>query len=252
MGKTDNKSQNINLTYDEFRARAQDPSLSRNEKIGFPDSYRDGFEDAIIANILRHLPALSGKGKVVADIGCGCSGIADRIIALAEKGGHTLLMADSKEMLDLLPKSKAVRPMPGLFPDNIADFEPYVGKVDVIIIYSVLQHVILGHSIYRFLDEALTLLAPGGVLLLADIPSTSKRERFFASDAGVAFHKKFTGTDTDPPREPIALKPQTIDDGVIFGILQRYRNAGFETYVLPQPDTLPMHNRREDVLIVRW
>jgi hypothetical protein len=161
-------------------------------------------------------------------------------------------MADSAEMLALLPKSKAVRGMPGFFPDNIAEFAPYFGKVDAIIVYSVLQHIVLNHSIYRFLDEALPLLAPGGSLLLGDIPSTSKRERFFASEAGIAYHRRFTGTQTEPPKSPLTLKAHTIDDGIIFGILQRYRNAGYETYLLPQPDTLPQYNRREDIVIARW
>ena len=42
-----------------------------------------------------------------------------------------------------------------------------------------------------------------------------------------------------------------IDDGVLFSILHRYRNSGFETYLLPQGEGLPLSNRREDILIVR-
>ena len=33
--------------------------------------------------------------------------------------------------------------------------------------------------------------------------------------------------------------------------LQRARSAGFNSYVLPQADDLPMENRREDILIIR-
>jgi 2-polyprenyl-3-methyl-5-hydroxy-6-metoxy-1,4-benzoquinol methylase len=239
------------LTYDDFRARAQDSSLSPNEKIGFPDSYRDGYEEAIVRNIVRLLPALGETGKTVLDLGCGCSELALRLIALAEKQAHTLLMADSGEMLAHLPASGAIRKMPGLFPENFSLFEPYRGKVDAVIVYSVLQHVILTGSLYHFIDAALELLVPGGALLLADIPNISKRDRFFSTPAGVEFHRKFTGTDTLPPVELLTLKPHKIDDGIVFGILQRYRGCGFETYLLPQPPSLPMGNRREDVLIVK-
>ena len=34
-------------------------------------------------------------------------------------------------------------------------------------------------------------------------------------------------------------------------LLTRYRNAGFETYLLEQPSNLPMSNRREDILIIK-
>ena len=47
------------------------------------------------------------------------------------------------------------------------------------------------------------------------------------------------------------LDEDKIDDGVVFAILQRYRNAGFETYLLPQGKNLPMQTRREDILIVK-
>ena len=42
-----------------------------------------------------------------------------------------------------------------------------------------------------------------------------------------------------------------IDDGVILGVLQRYRGFGYDSYLLPQNENLPFANRREDILIVR-
>ena len=57
--------------------------------------------------------------------------------------------------------------------------------------------------------------------------------------------------DEDPEVAHNTIEPGVIDDAVVFAILQRARAAGFHAYVLPQPATLPMHNRREDILIVR-
>lgn len=54
------------LSFDDFRNRALDSSLSRHEKVEFPDSYREGKEVAIFEDIKSKLPQLiSGTGKIV-------------------------------------------------------------------------------------------------------------------------------------------------------------------------------------------
>ena len=40
-----------------------------------------------------------------------------------------------------------------------------------------------------------------------------------------------------------------IDDSVLIGLVLRARAAGFDAYLVPQPETLPMANRREDLVI---
>jgi hypothetical protein len=37
----------------------------------------------------------------------------------------------------------------------------------------------------------------------------------------------------------------------LIAIPQRYKNFGFETYLLPQDERLPLSNRREDILIIK-
>jgi hypothetical protein len=127
----------------------------------------------------------------------------------------------------------------------------YSERVDVVIVYSVLHYVFDGADLFGFLDAAASLLAEGGHLLLGDIPNVSKRKRFFSSPAGVDFHRRFMETDNAPTVRHLGLEPTRIDDAVVIAILLRYRLAGFETYLLPQSGELPIHNRREDVLIVR-
>jgi hypothetical protein len=104
---------------------------------------------------------------------------------------------------------------------------------------------------FYFLDKAVALLKDGGRLLIGDIPNISKRNRFFASENGLKFHQEFTKSDTKPSYEFNTLIEEKADDSLIFAILMRYRNAGFETYLLEQPTSLPLANRREDILIVR-
>lgn len=64
-----------NLTFDDFKRLARDDSLSRYEKIGFPNSYREGKEERIFLDITHKLRNLNKRNKVVMDIGPGCSGL---------------------------------------------------------------------------------------------------------------------------------------------------------------------------------
>jgi 2-polyprenyl-3-methyl-5-hydroxy-6-metoxy-1,4-benzoquinol methylase len=240
------------LTFADFAARAADENLNPIEKIGFPSVYREGYEEAIFSSICANLPALTKEKSVIADIGCGCSNLTRMFLAQAEQYQQTWLLADSAEMLANLPDAKNIEKIPGIFPQTLEKFAQRKGKIDAIIIYSVLHHVMLEQNPFQFLDAAVSLLAMGGRLLVGDIPNSSKRERFFSSEQGKNFHKNFMQTDQDPIITPLTLKADTIDDGILIGILQRYRNAGFEAYILPQPENLPMHNRREDLLITSW
>ena len=48
------------LTFDDFRRMAADESLSRYEKIGFPNAYREGKEEAIWRDIEQRMAAIQG------------------------------------------------------------------------------------------------------------------------------------------------------------------------------------------------
>jgi hypothetical protein len=120
-----------------------------------------------------------------------------------------------------------------------------------VLAYSVLQVVFLDANVFSFVDQALTLLRPGGRLLVGDLPNASMRRRFLASDAGRQHHREYVGPDEAPdvswPKLPIG-EP---DDAVILALLSRARDAGFHAWVVPQDPSLPMANRREDLLFAR-
>jgi hypothetical protein len=237
------------LTYTDFRQLAADPTLSRYEKIGFPNSYRAGKEEAIFADIEAKLPSLHRLEQVVLDIGPGCSDLPHMLIRLCERQKHTLILADSAEMLGHLPDGPLIDKHACYFPDCPAMFERYAGRVDTILAYSVLHYVFDEGNIFRFLDRAMQLLAPGGEMLIGDIPNVSKRKRFFASAAGAAFHRQFTGRDEDPPVDFLNVEDGKIDDAVVTGLMLRARAAGCDAYLVPQGSNLPLANRREDLLI---
>jgi hypothetical protein len=242
----------IKLTFEDFRRMARDDSLSPYEKIGFPDSYRRGKEEAIFRDILGKLTNLGKTGKTVVDIGPGCSDLPRMLIDLCRRQGHTLVLIDSQEMLDHLPDEPFIVKVPGRYPDECGwIFERYAGKVDAILCYSVLHHVFGVADIFSFVDLSLGLLAEGGEMLIGDVPNISKRKRFFSSPAGIRYHREFTGRDEIPEVRFSVPEPGQIDDAVILSLLLRCRLAGFDAYWLPQPDGLPMSNRREDILIRR-
>lgn len=247
----DTNNQFSDLTYADFKAMAQDPSLSKYEKIGFPDLYREGLEGVIFEDIKSKLAPLAGEEKIILDIGPGCSDLPLMLIDHCRLQGHKLIFADSEEMLNLLPGEAFIEKHPGVYPADFTGFEKLKGKVDAVVVYSVIQYVFSEGNIHQFLDKTLSLLSPGGHLLIGDIPNISKRKRFFSSDRGVRFHQDYTKKNELPEIQHFIVEHENIDDAVLFGLLSRARSQGFDAYILPQNDSLPMSNRREDILIVR-
>lgn len=239
------------IDFESFRAFAKDDSLSKYERIGFPDHYRRGREEEIFREISEKLRLHGKKGKTILDIGPGCSDLPVMLINLCRENDHSLTLVDSAEMLAHLPNDTFIRKVDAFFPNCPDAILELQGRVDVILCYSVLHYVIVDTSLFRFLDKALSLLSHGGLFLIGDIPNISKRKRFFSADAGIKFHKEFMKT-TDPPIVSFnKIEHDQIDDAMVMAIMQRARAQGFDAYVLPQDGALPMANRREDILIAR-
>jgi SAM-dependent methyltransferase len=240
-----------NLSYDDFRRLADDADLAPNERAGFPRSLRDGADEAILADILAKLPALAGDRATVLDIGPGCSTLSGALLALCDRAGHRVVLVDSAEMLAHHAEVPLRTKVPGRFPACADALAQWRGGFDAIVSYSVLQYAFAEGCAFGFLDAALALLAPGGRLLLGDVPNASMRRRFLAGAAGAAHHRAWSGRDEDPPvtfNTPVGAE---IDDAVLAGLLLRARAAGFHAWVVPQASGLPMANRREDILVER-
>lgn len=241
-----------NLTYESFRSLANDPLLSNNEKIGFPDCYRNGKDNDIFKDICSKLSLLQHEKKRVLDIGPGCGGVARALLALCKEQHHELILIDSPEMLTLLPSDSSVRKVPGFYPDECASLITELQEsVDVILLYSVAQYLFVESNLFTFLDKTLGLLSHGGQLLIGDLPNISKRNRFLMSPSGLAFHKQYYGTESEPVIKHHQIQYDMIDDSIIMSIIMRCRQANFHAYIMPQASNLPMENRREDILIIR-
>lgn len=237
------------LTFGDFAGLARDSALSKYEKIGFPDSYRAGYEAAIFADISRKLRLPGQTGRLIFDIGPGCSDLPLMLVEYCRTAAHDLVLVDSQEMLDLLPNQPFITKVEGPFPHCKDQIEAYIGRVDAILCYSVLQYVFAEADVFEFLDTSLELLAPGGSMLIGDIPNESMRRRFLSSKEGVAFHQRHHGPGTQPDISMSGDMKAKIDDSVVLALLARARGLGTHAYVLEQAPDLPMANRREDVII---
>lgn len=205
-----------NIGFEDFSRLAADKTLSKYERIGFPNSYRQGFESNIFADIQFKLSNLAADNKCIFDIGPGCSDLPKMLIDLCRERQHKLTLIDNKEMLDLLPNESFIEKVAALYPNCHELITQYRGMVDVIVCYSVLHYVLIDTAFFRFLDTSLSLLAPGGQMLIGDIPNISKRKRFFSSETGARFHQEFMKTDDLPIVEFNQIEHDQIDDAVVY------------------------------------
>ena len=240
----------MELTFDDFRNRAKDKALSNCEKIGFPDSYRKDVEKEIFNDISKKVDLQRNEINIL-DIGCGCSELVNFFITNSKKYNQQLYLVDSQEMLENISEKEVsinVHLLPGYFP-KIDLIEKKTIYFDVIIVYSVIQYVFLEQSIFNFIHNCLTLLKSGGKLIIGDIPNFSSRERFLKSSDGENFANNINDQKTNLIFQH--ENSERVDDAIIMSILSRFRNFGFETYLLPQSKELPFSNRREDILIIK-
>ena len=241
----------IDIGFEDFKKFAKDDSLTPNEKIGFPDNYRQGYDNHIIEDIDSKLGEVKA-GQHVLDIGPGCSNLAKAYIEKCHNSKTQITLVDSQEMLDLLPDMPNIIKVPGFYPSReVMAKLNNEGGYDKIICYSVFHYLFIEANVWTFLDLTLNLLKPGGGFLLADIPNFSMRKRFFNSDEGVEFYNKFINSDKKNDNHKFDLDKDQIDDGVLIGMILRARNRGFHAYIMSQGDLLPMENRREDLLFVK-
>jgi 2-polyprenyl-3-methyl-5-hydroxy-6-metoxy-1,4-benzoquinol methylase len=242
----------MEFKFDNFKSRAKDNSLSKWEKIGFPDSYRKGREVEIFNDINLKLSLDKGDVRIL-DIGCGCGDLVNILALHSIEKKNQLDLVDSLEMLENIDSKEfknnsTIRMIPGRFPEEMTSFvDNSKNKYDAIIVYSVIQYVFLESSIFWFIHCCLKMLKSGGKLLIGDIPNNSMRERFLRTTEGSNFINENKESNSIIHHENF----ERMDDSVVLAILARFRSFDCETYVLPQSSLLPFSNRREDILIMK-
>lgn len=107
-----------------------------------------------------------------------------------------------------------------------------------------------------FVLKALSLLRPGGRMLIGDFANVDKKARFLNSETGRVFEKDWrdrglSSSKEDSMQLPIDTDRIVFTDEIVLGLVGLIRRNGFHCYVLPQPEALPWGNSREDLLVVR-
>ncbi len=240
------------LDFNKLKTLANDESLSRYEKIGFFNHFREGKEALIWEDIQSKISSLAVEGSRILDIGPGCSDLPFMLLKNAEKKGQNVVLIDSQEMLNQLPDFDFCDKFSAMFPNETKQWsKENANSFDAIICYSVLHYIAVESSVELFVEAICDLLAPGGFALIGDIPNVSKRNRFFSSEEGILFHQKNHGPNSFPDINWNEKKPGEFNDEDVFSILKMARVKGIEAFVLQQNSLLPMANRREDILFVK-
>lgn len=147
-----------------------------------------------------------------------------------------------------------VRLLAGRFPDVRPE-----DSFDCILVYSVMHYLSGEEAAREFIEGCLELLAPGGRLLIADLPNHDVWNRFHSSSEGEGSLKaiearKQAAREQYPDEFKVYSKftaTRFIDDAFILRVLIDLRGRGYEAYLLPQRPAMPNSMTREDILIRR-
>lgn len=227
--------------YGMFQTRAAQSHAKEDElwRVGFERGFRAGFEEQIAAAIFNFFdqvqPEEAQQPMYLLDIGAGSSQLTDAVTLECETRGLRHVLVDSPEMLahaELKPSRVHVA---GRFPEVSETLATNIGEFHLILAYSVLQYVARDMSIESFFDGVLSLLAPGGVALIGDIPNRDQRDRQCLADG-----------------RPVPDRLQgEIRDVELLNAVMRIRKLGYNAFLCPQVRLEPLRRHRENLCVIR-
>jgi|TARA_B100001971_G_scaffold186453_1_gene186413 2-polyprenyl-3-methyl-5-hydroxy-6-metoxy-1,4-benzoquinol methylase len=237
------------ITFDNYGKKAE--QLDSYLEIASRHSMMDESEKLIIPDVIMKL-ALQPYDRIL-DIGCGAGNLLIPLSFFAKE----ITGIDHSSCIELLRtrirKSQNILLLSGNFLD-IVDKNNY----DKILCYSVLQYLADEKEVFIFIKKALESLVPGGRALFADIPNTSKKERFLKSNYGKKVDSEYQSLlkDVQKSKEGVNLTEKDedlvqFDDDLVLRILKETRGNGYHSYVLDQSTNLCLGYTREDILIVK-
>jgi len=255
---TNNSELNVIKT---FGSQALDANLST--RVGRPPDSLDK-EIALWADI--HTKLRLGSGLRVLDVGCGCGHIARNWEKMVREEGVVAVLVDIAPVIDQCALDLDLKSLPhgslslraGFFPKAL-DEERLAIKYDRILCYSVLHYC---EDPALLIHQAYELLAPGGRLLIGDIPNLSRKGRFLSTKYGHAFNALYKNVPASSLPRFINHQSYTEDymkstpkpylnDEFLESQIHKYREAGADAFILEQPQQLVYSLTREDLLIVK-
>lgn len=183
----------------------------------------------------------------ILDVGSGCGPLVFKLI----EAFPNLTIMDQANVIDEVQdvlsragKAKA-RALTGIFPNDFEDFDL---RYDVIICYGVLHYI---NKWSEFLTPMVNLLVDGGVLLLGEIPNSSKKDRWSKTGLKKEIDTNINSNALQPNKvvEQLIGERPIYDDKRLLEILKYFREMGHESYLLERNDKLPFNYSREDIII---
>lgn len=236
------------FSFEEFNRIAGTDIHSSAHASGFPDNFRNQSATAIHQDIIGKLNLNNLKSKKVIEIGPGISPLPHMMASFCRSHGISLKFIDGPNVLENLPTATFIELIPDQFPKNIDDYLEKCRNAGAIISYSVSQYLGSFHKFLEFINCATSLLAPGGRLLLGDIPNRDMRMRYLNSISG---KQNCSYIFKNKTRYKRFLKTQStfLNDENLLNILQTGRRSGYHAWICPQNSQLPQSEKREDLLI---
>jgi cyclopropane fatty-acyl-phospholipid synthase-like methyltransferase len=235
--------------YGEAARRVADPTVATAR---YP--FQGEGARAIVPEIVAKL-GLRSEHRLL-EIGFGTGSLITR---LAEHAGEVLGI-DHPACVSRL--EKAVPGNVSLIAGKWPEARP-PGSFHRIVAYSVLQYLPDGSTAERFIEACVDALAEDGVAMIGDLPNEDAKRRLRASAGGQEFEaewsRRVAQSEQDDPDVAalheiftrVTRAEPFIDDGFVLDTLRRYRDRGYEAYVVPQGRELPFSYTREDILIRR-
>lgn len=236
--------------FDIYGQRASEGSLSSTELSGRYSMQAEGLRRAVL-DIHAKLALLSTDRLL--DVGCG---VGDITIPLSMMVASTSCV-DHPKVLERLRNRVPLEPI-AYYPGEFSKIS-ITARFEKILAYGVVICLASKEEVYEFIDKALSLLMPGGRLLVGDFVNSDKKARFVDSEKGKEFSRAWDAQVKSLPNgknaEDFRPNPESIfkhiDDRFMMETLLKYRQMGFETFLLPQPSDLAFGHTREDILFLK-
>jgi len=197
------------------------------------------------------------KFERVLDIGCGYGELTKYLVKISSKKSFSLTLCDIPEIVKKLKKKYKTIPNLSFLSGNFPNIDMPEKNFNRIIIYSVIQYT---NNPRNFLKKAISLLPPGGKLLIGDIPNIDKKYRFLKSNFGKKFEKKRRSnldlgklTKNYKSFKKFTKQNLKINDKFLEWIKNYLKKKKkYRVKFLTQSKKLPYCYTREDVLIEKY
>lgn len=235
------------VSFDNFAKAATQSELADTEIAG-RYAFQAQAERRILGDLIQKLN-VQPEDRLL-EIGCGPGNVLIPLSFFVSSATGIDNLPAVQRMEQRAPGASNLRGLPG----NFLELDLGEARFDKVLVYSVLHYLATEAEVFAFVDRCLACCAPGGRILLGDLPNRDRKRRFGASEAGQAVREEWDNQITHAGSHAFDALPGdqhlvAINDNLILAILAHVRQRGFEAYLLPQPLELPFGGSREDILI---